>query len=66
MIMWTIGYLLMWVVVIWVGCVGVFAALVGSQFQKELGWVGIVMILISAGCGWKLMQCINITVNLPV
>lgn len=62
MTFWTIGYLATWVIVIAMGFGGLMMLFVASQFQKELGWIGLIMILISVTGAWKLIMVINITV----
>jgi hypothetical protein len=60
--MWALGYIIMWLVVIWCLCAGFMLTFIGSQFQKELGIVGVIMMIIGAVGGWKLYTMINITV----
>lgn len=60
--MWAIGYIIMWVVVIWLLFAGFFMTFVGSQFQKELGIVGVIMLILGGLGGWKLSTMINISV----
>lgn len=60
--MWAIGYIIMWAVVIWLLFAGFFMTFVGSQFQKELGIVGVIMLILGGAGAWKLYTMINITV----
>lgn len=62
--MWAIGYIIMWIVAIWFMFAGFFFATIGSQFQKGLGWVGMVMMVIGMAGGWKLTTLINVSVAL--
>lgn len=60
--MWALGYIIMWAVVIWLLFAGFFMTFIGSQFQKELGIVGVIMMILGAAGSWKLYTMINITV----
>lgn len=60
--MWMLGYIIMWIVVIWLLAAGFFMTFVGSQFQKGLGIVGVIMMIIGVAGGWKLTTLINVTV----
>lgn len=62
--MWALGYIIMWIVVIWFLVAGFFMTTIASQFQKELGWVGLVMMIIGIAGGWKLTTLINVSVSL--
>ena len=60
--MWALGYIIMWAVVIWLFCTGFFMTFIGSQFQKELGIIGVIMLILGGAGAWKLYTMINITV----
>lgn len=60
--MWALGYIIMWAVVIWLVGAGFMMVTVASQFQKELGWIGLIMLIVGGAGGWKLSTMINISV----
>lgn len=61
--MWTLGYIVTLAVVIWVLFAGAFMTFIGSQFQKELLWVGLVFLVLGGLGSYKLVNLVNVTVN---
>lgn len=60
--MWVIGYLICSAIVVWLLFAGFFMTFIGSQFQKELGIIGVIMLILGGAGAWKLYTMINITV----